>query len=204
MDLATSYRTPDPAGQPDPHQALASLLARVAVGDDAALERFYDATSNRVFGLAVQILRDRTAAEDTTLEVYTQVWKQADRYDLAKGTPLGWLLLLTRTRAIDALRARARASVREESLEAALHLVDSSASPETTTVEGQDAARVRRAVAMLPPHQREALAAAYFAGLSHTEIAKAFGQPLGTVKTHIRAGLVKLRSLLEQTGERPA
>ena len=204
MGVAASHRTPDPTGDPDSPGALVSLLALVAVGDEKALEQLYDATSSRVFGLAVQILRDRTAAEDTTLEVYTQVWRQADRYDPAKGTPLGWLLVLTRTRAIDLLRSRARTASREEALEAAAFIVDSSAGPESTTLEGQAAARVRRAVAMLAPHQREALVASYFGGLSHSEIAKAFGQPLGTVKTHIRAGLMKLRSLLEESGDRPA
>lgn len=204
MGVAASHRDLEPGGEPDPHSALVPLLALVAVGDDKALERFYDATSSRVFGLAVQILRDRHSAEDTTLEVYTQVWKQADRYDPNKGTPLGWLLVLTRTRAIDLLRHRARAASREESLEAAASIADACAGPESMTLEGLDAARVRRALAKLPPHQQKALVAAYFAGLSHSEIAKAFGQPLGTVKAHIRAGMMKLRSLLEEIGDSPA
>lgn len=203
MSVAASHRDSEPSGEPDSHHPLVSLLALAALGDDRAFERFYDATCSRAFGLAVQILRDRTLAEETTLEVYTQVWKQAARYDPAKGTPLGWLLTLTRTRAIDALRHRARAASREESLEAAALIADSTASPESMTLEGQDAARVRRALAKLPPPQRDALLAAYFAGRSHSEIATAFGRPLGTVKTHIRAGLIQLRSLLEEIGGRP-
>jgi RNA polymerase sigma-70 factor (ECF subfamily) len=191
----------NPAPEPNPQGAIAALVERVAAGDERALELFYDATSSRVFALALQILRDRSAAEDATLEVFTQVWKQAGRYDATKGTPLGWLLVLTRTRAIDLLRGRARASLREAPLDAALHLADLTSSPESQTSEGQDAARVRRALATLDPNQREALLAAYFGGLSHSEVATAFGRPLGTVKTHIRAGLQQLRRLLETSGE---
>ncbi len=190
-----------PSPEPDPQEVLAALVARMAVGDERALEGFYDLTSSRVFALALQILRERAAAEDATLEVFTQVWKQADRYDATKGTPLGWLLVLTRTRAIDLLRSRARTSSREEPLDAALVLADLASSPESKTLEGQDAARVRRALATLHPNQREALLASFFAGLSHSEIAKAFGFPLGTVKTHIRSGLQQLRLLLETGGE---
>jgi RNA polymerase sigma-70 factor (ECF subfamily) len=201
MGIAVRRLDPNPAPEPDPQGALVALLSRVAVGDERALERFYDATSSRVFALTLQILRDRAAAEDATLEVFTQVWKQADRYDATKGTPLGWLLVLTRTRAIDLLRSRARASSREAPLEAASFIADSASGPESKAVEGQDAARVRWALAMLHPNQREALLAAFFAGLSHSEVAKAFGLPLGTVKTHIRAGLQQLRRLLEGSGE---
>jgi len=195
---------PAPDPEPDPNEVLVSLLARVAVGDEQALERFYDSTSSRVFALALQILRDRPAAEDATLEAFTQVWKQAGRYDLTKGTPLAWLLTVTRTRAIDLLRRRARADSREVALEAVHFMADPAASPETSTVDGQDADRVRRALAMLPDGQREALLAAYFAGLSHAEVAKALGKPLGTVKTHIRVGLLQLRRLLDATGGRPS
>lgn len=187
--------------EPDPQEVLVALLARVAVRNERALEEFYDATSGRVFALALQILRDRSAAEDATLEVFTQVWKQADRYDATKGTPLGWLLVLTRTRAIDLLRSRARASSREEPLDAASFIADLASSPESRTLEGQYAARVRRALAALHPNQREALIASFFGGLSHSEVAKAFGLPLGTVKTHIRSGLQQLRRLLEASGE---
>jgi RNA polymerase sigma-70 factor (ECF subfamily) len=174
----------------------------MSVGDEQALELFYDATSARVFGLALQILRDRAAAEDATLEVFTQVWKQAGRYDPSKGGPLGWLLMLARTRAIDLMRSRGRTASREESLQAAISIADGSSGPEATTIEQEDAARVRSALAKLPIEQREALLAAYFAGMSHSEVAKALGQPLGTVKTRIRAGLQQLRRLLEENGER--
>jgi len=201
MGVAARHSDPNPAREPDSHGALVALLARVGVGDERALEQLYDATSARVFALALQILHDRQAAEETTLDVFTQAWKQASRYDATRGTPLGWLLVLTRTRAIDLLRVRGRASSREAPLDTASLIADLAPSPESDTVAGQDAVRVRRALALLQPHQREALLAAFFGGLSHSEVAKALSLPLGTVKTHIRAGLQQLRRLLEASGE---
>jgi RNA polymerase sigma-70 factor (ECF subfamily) len=196
MGVAARYRSPDPPAEPQANGVLLALLARVAARDEQALERLYDATAGRVFALTLQILCDRSAAEDATLEVFTQVWTQADRFGPTKGTPLGWLFMLARTRAIDLLRLRARTASREESLETATAIADPAAGPESLTLEGREAARVRCALAALAPSQREALLAAYFAGLSHSEIAKALGQPLGTVKTHIRMGLEQLRRLL--------
>src|SRR5438093_5292775 len=110
---------PGPAQIPtdDP---LGPLVARVAGGSESALGELYDATSPRVFGLTLRILRDRAAAEEATIEVYTQVWKQTGRYDPAKGTVLAWLLILGRSRAIDILRSRARRAEQESSFAASL------------------------------------------------------------------------------------
>ncbi len=183
-------------GSPEP--ALESLLARVAGGDESALRELYDRTSRRVFGLALAVLRDRAAAEDVTLEVYVQVWRQAQRFDAAQGAALAWLATLARTRAIDAWRARQRQAAREAAPELpdATELACSAPGPEARCEDGERAARVHRALDSLPPEQRRALQAAYFTGLTHVEIAAAFGQPLGTVKTRIRNGLLALRRAL--------
>ena len=194
------FSGPAPEPAPDSQAMLAALLARVATGDEQALERLYDMVSSRVFGVALQILRDRSAAEEATAEVFTQVWKQAGRYDASKGSPIGWFLTLARTRSIDLLRSRSRAAAREESLAAALSVADPTPDPESASAQDLEAVRVRRALRRLPADQREALLAAYYAGLSHSEVAKALGAPLGTVKTRIRAGLMHLRLLLEETG----
>lgn len=186
------------SGPPDP---LVGLLASVSIGDEGAFERLYDATHRRVFALALQILRDRPAAEEATLDVFTQVWRQADRYEPAKGSPLGWLLVLARTRAIDHLRSRGRRTDREDPIDDAFDLSDDAPSPERQSADEQNAARVRSALARLPREQREALLAAYFDGLSHTEVALASGVPLGTIKTRIRTGLITLRRLLTEDGE---
>jgi RNA polymerase sigma-70 factor (ECF subfamily) len=180
---------------------LAAVVARVAAGDERALESLYDLTSRRVFALALQILRDRGAAEEATLDVYTQVWRQAVRYDAQKGSPLGWLLTIGRTRAIDLLRSRARGADRETGLEDALAVADVKRDPVDASADAEDARRVRRALSSIPRDQREALVAAFYGGLSHTEVAAALGKPLGTVKTRIRSGLIQLRRLLAENRE---
>lgn len=178
--------------------SLEILLARVAGGDESALRELYDRTSRRVFGLALAVLRDRAAAEDVALEVYVQVWTQAQRFDARQGAALAWLATLARTRAIDAWRARQRQATvgAPAGLAEAAHLASAAPGPEARCEDAERAARVRRALDGLPPEQRRALQAAYFTGLTHVEIAAAFGQPLGTVKTRIRNGLLALRSAL--------
>ena len=178
--------------------SLEVLLARVAGGDESALRELYDRTSRRVFGLALAVLRDRAAAEDVALEVYVQVWRQAQRFDATQGAALAWLATLARTRAIDAWRARQRQSalVAAPGLVEAAELASPAPGPDAHCADAERAARVRQAVDSLPPEQRRALQAAYFTGLTHVEIAAAFGQPLGTVKTRIRNGLLALRSAL--------
>jgi RNA polymerase sigma-70 factor (ECF subfamily) len=178
--------------------SLEDLLARVAGGDEPALRELYDRTGRRVFGLALAVLRDRAAAEDVALEVYVQVWTQAQRFDPRQGAALAWLATLARTRAIDAWRARQRQAAvgAPAGLGEAAQLASPSPGPEARCEDAERAACVRQALDSLPPEQRRALQAAYFTGLTHVEIAAAFGQPLGTVKTRIRNGLLALRSAL--------
>ena len=185
----------------DPRPGLATVVGRVAAGDERALATLYDLTSRRVFALALQILKDRGAAEEATLDVFAQAWRQAGRYDPGKGSPLGWLLNMARTRAIDLLRSRGRHAVHETVLDDAFVVRDSGDNPQEASEDADDARRVRRALVHLPAEQREALVAAYFGGLSHSEVALALGQPLGTVKTRIRSGLIHLRRLLADNGD---
>jgi RNA polymerase sigma-70 factor (ECF subfamily) len=194
MELCV-LKDPPPFEAP-PQDPYCGLVGLAAVGNESALEALYDATSPRVFGLALRILGDRSAAEEAVLDVYTQVWRESTRFDPARGSVLVWLLTLTRSRAIDLLRARARQAGREEGLEAAGRLPDSAPGPEESNAAGQRARIVRRALEGLPPVQRRAIAAAYFDGLTHTEIARALGEPLGTIKTRIRSGLAALRQAL--------
>lgn len=186
---------------PAPEDPLAKTLERVCARDASALDELYRATSGRVFGLALRILRDRSLAEEAALDAYVQVWREADRYDPEKGSVSAWLFTLARTRAIDLLRSRARRADREQPLEDALDVADIVPSPETSADTSRDAERVRRALTRLPREQRRALLAAYFGGLTHREAAEALGEPLGTVKTRIRAGLEALRRELGGTFE---
>jgi RNA polymerase sigma-70 factor (ECF subfamily) len=175
---------------------LRDLLVRSSKGDEAALAELYDATSPQVFGLALRILRERAAAEEATLEVYLQVWRQAARHDPARGSVVAWLLVLARSRSIDLLRAQARHAERRQTLEEIPDLPAPGPDPETATQDSERARRVRDALARLPAEQRRAIEAAFFEGLTHTEVARALAQPLGTVKTRIRTGLATLRGLL--------
>lgn len=171
------------------------LLHAVARGDEAALARLYDAYRVILFGLLVRILNSREEAEDILQEVFIQVWRRAKDFDEKRGRPFTWLVTLTRSRAIDRLRllgARQRlaTSAERERLEEASDAL-------TDTIKGTQKEVVRRALAELPEEQRHTLLLAYFEGLTQSEIAAKLGAPLGTVKTRMRSGMMKLRALLE-------
>ena len=176
--------------------ALAALVARVAKGDQTALATLYDETSALVYGLALRILRDQYAAEDVTIDVYAQVYRQVSSYDANRGTPSAWLVTLTRSRALDRLRQEAQRREREEPLEAMTRLPSLTAGPEESSATTELRRLVQRALALLTPEQRQVIELAYYSGLSHNEIAATLGQPLGTVKTRIRTGMMLLRENL--------
>ena len=176
---------------------LRALVAEVARGDERSLAQFYDRTSRVVYGLALRVTREASWAEDITLEVYAQVWRTAERYDPARGTVSAWLVTLVRSRAIDWLRSRrARNREFEDALDQAVHLKDARPNPEVATIEAGRAQLVRRAMAELPEEQRRLIELAYFSGMTHSEIADRSELPLGTVKTRIRLGVLRLRDLL--------
>ena len=171
------------------------LIQRTAAGDQHAIAEFYDATSHLVFGLALRILGDRSAAEDVVVETYAQVWRRAKHYDPSRGTPCTWLLTLTRSRAIDTRRAR-KHDRDSDPIETACDVQSSTPDPEATTAAAERHQFVRSALNGLSTEQREAIELAYFSGLSHTEIAAQLAQPLGTIKTRIRLGMMRLREVL--------
>ena len=164
-----------------------SLLKKLAQGDRAALADFYDLYAGLVNGLALRILRDVAEAEDVVQEVFLQAWRQADRYDAQRGTPEAWLCTIARTRALD--RLRRKAARREDGADAA---------PVATSVpKTEEALAVRKALDGLSADQRRAVELAYYGGLTQSEIAKALGAPLGTIKTRIRTAMIRLREALE-------
>ena len=183
--------------------ALAALVGRAAEGDERAIAALYDETSAFVYGLALRILGDPQAAEDVTIDVYTQVSRQVSSYDGTRGTPSAWLLTLTRSRAIDRLRQEAHRRAREEPLVDEMRLPSLTTGPEEWSITTERRRLVQRALARLTPEQRQVIDLAYYAGLSQTEIAAQLGQPLGTVKTRIRTGMMRLgeylRALLPET-----
>jgi RNA polymerase sigma-70 factor (ECF subfamily) len=171
-----------------------ALLARIEARDADALARLYDRYAARLLGLAERILGGGGEAEEVVQEVFLYVWRAAASFDPARGSALAWLLVATRSRAIDRLRARRPVSSRGELRR--LDDVTESAAP--GDVELDSAAReweslCLAAIGELPPEQRRVLELAYFEGLTHTEIAEKTATPLGTVKTRARLGLMKLR-----------
>jgi RNA polymerase sigma-70 factor, ECF subfamily len=173
-----------------------ALLARMAQGDGDALAELYDRHARLVYSLAVRILRDGRDAEDVAQEVFAQAWRQASRYTATRGTAAAWLVTLTRSRAIDRLRAR-RARPETASDDAAPARVADAAPPiEHQLLSAEQIARVHAALDDLPLLQRVAIELAYFEGLSHVQIADRLEQPLGTVKTRIRLAMGKLRETL--------
>ena len=188
---------PQPISLQQDQATWTDLMQRIAQGDESALGELYDHTSPIVFGLILRIVGDRGTAEEVTLDVYTQLWRQAGRYDAQRGTPLTWLMVLARSRALDSLRVRRnQGSLWEQPLEAATEFVDPAHNPEEESVEGERSLFVQTALATLAPEQRQAIELAFFEGLSHTEIASYLAQPLGTVKTRIRLGMQHLRDCL--------
>jgi RNA polymerase sigma-70 factor (ECF subfamily) len=172
-----------------------TLIRQAAQGDHQALGAFYDATSPLVYGLALRILGNTATAEEVTLDVYTQVWRQAAVYNAQRGTPSAWLFMLTRSRAIDLWRSQAQEQKRIAALEVAETFAAVS-TPEESSVATERHRLVQTAFAALTPAQREVLELAYFSGLSQGDIAARLGLPLGTVKTRLRLGMVRLRELL--------
>jgi RNA polymerase sigma-70 factor (ECF subfamily) len=173
-----------------------ALIAEVAGGQQSALTTLYDSTSRMVFGLILRIVSDRATAEEVLLDVYTQVWRQAASYDSARGAPLAWLMTIARTRAIDRLRSGKRELQGREPLDAMGEISSTTADPEQASVLSERQKLVRSALDSLSREQREVIELAYYSGLSHSEIALKLGQPLGTVKTRTRLGMMKLRDLL--------
>ena len=170
---------------------------RIAEGDPEALAAVYDRHIRAVFGLAMRVLQDQGDAEDVVREVFSQAWTQAKRYDATRGSVASWLLLMSRSLAIDRLRAR-RATPDSAPLPHDTAVVDLP-DPAPGAAHGvlRAAAGLRVALAALPLTQRVAIELAYFEGLTETQIAGRLEQPLGTVKTRIRTGLLKLREALD-------
>jgi RNA polymerase sigma-70 factor (ECF subfamily) len=178
-------------------------LRRVVSGDQAAAAVLYDRHARPLYSLILRILGDETEAEDVLQEVFVQAFRQAGRYDASRGVVAAWLLMMARSRAIDRLRARrSRVEGRTGEVQVLNDVPDAQRDVASALLDEERTRLVREALAELPLLQRMAIELAYYEGLSHTEIAERLEQPLGTVKTRIRLGLLKLRDVLKHLNAR--
>jgi len=166
-----------------------SLLERVVRKEESALASLYDRYSGLVFAEAMRILRDNGAAEEILQDIFYQVWRTAEKFDPARGSLPGWLMVVTRNRAISRLRHRSGRN--DEELDQ--NAVSVSINLESAASQNQMIGRLKSVMSGMPDTQRQAIELAFFEGLTHSEIAAKTGEPLGTIKTRIRSALEVLR-----------
>jgi len=187
-----------PEGQGAPHRESAAAaedleaIRRVARGDADALAFLYDRHSRIIYSLAFRIVGDPPEAEEIVQDVFGQAWRQAERYDTSRGVVVAWLLMITRSR-------RGLPPLAPDGEKGLAAMADPAEGPELQTLSQEQVRRLKRALDTLPLQQRMTIQLAFYEGLTHVEIAERLEEPLGTVKTRIRLGLLKLRSAVLET-----
>jgi RNA polymerase sigma-70 factor (ECF subfamily) len=177
----------------------ATLLSRLLQKDVSAFEQLYHRHSRLVYGLVLRILQQASTSEEVVQDVFLQLWRNADQYDSSRGPFVPWLCTMARNRALDQLRLKSERQRRREDQPDELPPVVVAPDYEKALDEKRRAERVRVLMASLAPQQKKAIELAYFEGLSHSEIAAALKEPLGTVKSWIRNGLLRLKEGLRAT-----
>ncbi|MCL8024065.1 ECF RNA polymerase sigma factor SigK [Nocardioides bruguierae] len=184
-----------PVAARDAAQELNEALRCCARGDQSAFARLYDACSSRAYGLAVRVVRDPAQAEEVTQEAFLEVWRTSARFDPERGSALSWVMTIVHRKAVDRVRSAEAATRRDVAYQHKNQPV-----PHDVTAEAAhaslEARRVRGALSSLTQVQREAIELAYFGGYTHTEVASMLQLPVGTAKTRIRDGLIRLRDAL--------
>ena len=176
--------------------SLEALLAQVAMGIRPAFDALYRSTSNRLFGICLRVLMQRTEAEDALQDVYTAVWRKAAQFDPTKASATSWLAMIARNKAIDRLRSMPTHDARD-SLELAADIEDTAASLPQQVQTAADRAQLEHCLERLEPRRRSLIRAAFFDGLTYQELAAKIEAPLGSIKSWIRRGLLQLRECLE-------
>ena len=191
-DMCAARSGHEPAERADPE--LDKLLTLVARGDEVAFEAVYDRLAASAYGLIRKVLRDPAQAEEVTQEVLLEVWRTASRFDPARGGAAAWVLTIAHRRAVDRVRSEEAAAAREQrSAQAPAPAVDEVAE---SVAASMDAERVRRCLGTLTELQRESITLAYYGGYSYSQVAALLETALGTIKTRIRDGLIRLRDCL--------
>jgi RNA polymerase sigma-70 factor (ECF subfamily) len=190
----------DPDKQRQRSARMAELLARVALSDQQAFAELYRQTSSHLYAVALRILRESGAAEEVLQESYVNIWHHAGSYVAAKSQPLTWLTSIVRNRCLDQIRRREIDTVTIDDEEQGMMLADDRPSLEDMLLSSADALAVKGCVERLEAGQKQAIALAFYQGLSHSELARHLGQPLGTVKSWVRRGLERLKACLDGVG----
>ena len=174
---------------------LGALMARIADGDEHAFAQLYDELAPTVYGIVQRVVRDPAQSDEVTQEVFIELWRQAGRFDAARGGVGGWAVTIAHRRAVD--RVRSEQSRRNRQLRDGVIAAGLAESPPDAVIDSLDRDRARQAMTELSDAQRQALELAFFDGLTHVQVAEHLGVALGTVKTRIRDGLIRLRTLME-------
>jgi RNA polymerase sigma-70 factor (ECF subfamily) len=177
-------------------QSLEALLAQIAMGNRAAFDALYRATANRLFGICLRVLTQRSEAEDALQDVYTTVWRKAAQFDPSKAGATAWLAMIARNKAIDRLRSLPFQQART-SLELDQDVEDPAASPAQAVQTATDRERLEHCLDRLEPKRRSLIRSAFFDGLTYEELATRIEAPLGSIKSWIRRGLLQLRECLD-------
>lgn len=176
---------------------LAELLSRTSLGDRKAFAELYESTRSKLFGVSLRIVREPQLAEEVLQDSFVSIWNHASDYAQAKSAPATWMTAIVRNRSLDIVRRTRELADVDDVL--AGNLVDEGAAPPAEYQAGVEAHDLHECLKELEAEQRQSIALAFFHGLTHTELATHMRRPLGTVKTHIRRGLMRLKNCLDRT-----
>ena len=183
-----------PSNTSNERQQLVEALYQVRAGSQSALAEVYTRTSAKLFGICLRILGDRSEAEDALQEVYVNIWRKAGSFDAARASPIAWLAAMARNRAIDHARSSGRR--RQDPIEFADNIPDETPSAPELIERGQESGRLHGCMEELEQRQRQAIRAAFFDGYTYSELSERAGVPLGTMKSWVRRGLIRLKECL--------
>jgi RNA polymerase sigma-70 factor, ECF subfamily len=177
------------------NERLVALLAQAGLGNRRAFADLYEATKSKLFAVSLRIVRERHIAEEVLQDSFVNIWNNATKYAVAQSAPMTWMTAIVRNRSLDIVR-RPFLEVQDEEDYFATNLEDERPGPHAQLVARRDQVNIERCMKGLDGEQQQTISLAFFQGLSHAEVASHLGKPLGTVKTHIRRGLLKLKNCL--------